>query len=407
MNIIPYKLIYELMGKTIEKSQNLITYNYMDLLPNELIINIFELIPKITDKRQILRVCKRYNMITKKSFATYEDNYKIENFDKISNYCMEKFTLELCYDNYFELIPKQYLVPTNKIIMDQYRTFGDIELSKLSGHNGRYDIFPYVGVNGLVQILKWAKENGCNSRRFEKCIIPAIENGNLDVLKYIKSIGYNWGDMNYIHAIKNGHLHILKWAKETGSRLIISICANAATYGQLEILKWARENGHGWGRNICMNASQYGHLHILEWAIENGCTWTASTQIAAASRGNISILRWIIDNGYELSKYACEAAAENGQLECLIWLHENGSEWNSSTCAYAAKHGHLECLKWARNNGCEWDKWTCIYAAEKGDLECLKWARNNECDWDKSLYIYGYRHPEIIKWAKENGCPEI
>jgi len=53
------------------------------------------------------------------------------------------------------------------------------------------------------------------------------------------------------------------------------------------------------------------------------------------------------------------------------------------TCAYAAEGGHLEVLKWARENGCPWDKQTCAYAAKGGHLEVLKWARENGCPWDE------------------------
>ena len=53
------------------------------------------------------------------------------------------------------------------------------------------------------------------------------------------------------------------------------------------------------------------------------------------------------------------------------------------TCVYAAVNGHLEILKWARENGCPWDKCTCTYAASNGHLEVLKWARENGCPWDK------------------------
>ncbi len=380
MNFIPHEHIFKLMT-------NIKTYsncNKINFIPNEVILIIFEFILKITDKRQFLKTCKHYNTITKESFRIYEYNYKIKDFDKINDYCMEKFTLELCHDKYFETIPKKYLIPTNKIIMEQYPCFGDIKFSKLreiKSYNYRiYNIFFDIGTNGLVQILKLMKENGCNNRRFIGCIHQAIGNGQLEVLKYIKSTGYNWGDLNYIYAIENGHLHILKWAKETGSRLIISICANAASYGQLEILKWARKNGHNWGRNICRNAAQNGHLHVLKWAVENGCSWNYETCAAAASNGNIEILTWAINNGLKLSKYACSEAA---------------------------KYGQLECLKWLRFNGCEWDKYTCYYAAEKGQLECLKWARNNGCEWDHVIYIYGSRHPKILRWVSKNGCPKI
>ena len=49
----------------------------------------------------------------------------------------------------------------------------------------------------------------------------------------------------------------------------------------------------------------------------------------------------------------------------------------------AAEGGHLEMLKWARENGCPWDEDTCANAAKGGHLEVLKWARENDCPWDE------------------------
>ena len=78
------------------------------------------------------------------------------------------------------------------------------------------------------------------------------------------------------------------------------------------------------------------------------------------------------------------------------------SEW---TCIYAAQNGHLEVLKWARENGCPWDEDTCVYAAENGHLEVLKWARENGCPWNEWICVYAAEkgHLEVLKWARENG----
>jgi len=53
--------------------------------------------------------------------------------------------------------------------------------------------------------------------------------------------------------------------------------------------------------------------------------------------------------------------------------------------------GHLEVLKWARENGCPWDEETCAYAAKGGHLEVLKWARENGCPWDEWTCAYAAR----------------
>ncbi|CAB9521857.1 ankyrin repeat protein [Seminavis robusta] len=49
------------------------------------------------------------------------------------------------------------------------------------------------------------------------------------------------------------------------------------------------------------------------------------------------------------------------------------------TCAFAAGHGQLEILKWARENGCPWNEDTCEMASSGGYLEVLKWAREHGC----------------------------
>ena len=48
------------------------------------------------------------------------------------------------------------------------------------------------------------------------------------------------------YAAREGHLEILKWAREHGCEWDSFTCANAALGGHLETLKWARENGCEW-----------------------------------------------------------------------------------------------------------------------------------------------------------------
>jgi len=53
-------------------------------------------------------------------------------------------------------------------------------------------------------------------------------------------------------------------------------------------------------------------------------------------------------------------------------------------CSHAARGGHLEVLKWAREHGCPWNEngyCVCDDAASGGHLEVLKWAREHGCPW--------------------------
>ncbi len=273
-------------------------------LPNEIILIIFEFIPLITDKRQFLRTCKRFNTITKKSFHIYENNYKIKNFNKINNYCMEKFTLELCHDKYFDMIPNYYITEQNGILIKALASFNCIELLELAQNRGCYigDVGNYGIQNGHNEVLYWARCNGCFRwvSSYNKQIDLSIESGNLEGLKLIRACGINWSDHKYIKSIENGDLHILKWAMETGSKLKIGISEKAAFYGQLEILIWAEKNGCYCNSKIC---------------------------IAAASTGQINILVWAKRRGFKLGIKTYKAALENKQIKCLKWLKENGCDF--------------------------------------------------------------------------------
>ena len=67
----------------------------------------------------------------------------------------------------------------------------------------------------------------------------------------------------------------------------------------------------------------------------------------------------------------------------------------------------MELLRWARENGCPWDEATPAFAAEGGHLELLRWARENGCPWDERVCERAAEdgHLEMLQWAIENGAP--
>ena len=75
----------------------------------------------------------------------------------------------------------------------------------------------------------------------------AVENGNLDVIKYLRSIGLPWYDYVSAYAVKGG---------------------------QLECLKYLHENGCPWSRSTYITALEWGQLECLIYAYENGCPTT-------------------------------------------------------------------------------------------------------------------------------------
>lgn len=67
-------------------------------------------------------------------------------------------------------------------------------------------------------------------------------------------------------------------------------------------------------------------------------------------------------------------------------------------------------MKWARANGAPWNAVTCIKAvACSGELTSLLDAAKEGTLWDECRWVFEQEgevlHPEVLKWAIENGCP--
>ena len=134
-----------------------------------------------------------------------------------------------------------------------------------------------------------------------------------------------------------------------------NVCLLAANGGQLEVVKWGRTIGCPWYESTCVNAAFGGHLGVIKWAHEHGCPWDDETCEMAARGGHLHVLRWARLNGCPWSERTCWQAAKHGHLEVLKWARVNGCLWDEWVCAKARKGKHVALLRWAKANGApEW-----------------------------------------------------
>ncbi len=279
----------------------------MEFLPNELIIIIFNYIQKITDKRQFTKTCSKFNNITKKIINNIETSITIGHFKNanvvhLNKYCVEKFTLELCNDNYFNLIPESYLNPNNTVIVKALTVHGQLELLQLAVSNG-------------CSLIKKNREN-----KLTKKPTWYINNGNDD-------------SNACVHAAISGNLDILQWIKKNKCKFTPRVCANASRYGNLNILKWALENNCPIDKYMYINAGRNGHLHILKYLIKkyNHKYMLYEVCKAAARNGHLDILKWAIQYGHLFDSHTYYAANDGEHFEIINWLKENGCDWNTET----------------------------------------------------------------------------
>ena len=78
----------------------------------------------------------------------------------------------------------------------------------------------------------------------KKIFYKLAADGNLYLIKTFVKLGFKIKHKNILqNAALYGHLEILKWARENGCEWDQQVCSYAASIGHFEILKWARENG--------------------------------------------------------------------------------------------------------------------------------------------------------------------
>ncbi|KAJ8600636.1 hypothetical protein CTAYLR_006921 [Chrysophaeum taylorii] len=169
-------------------------------------------------------------------------------------------------------------------------------------------------------------------------------------------------------AAGEGKLEILRWARSNGCEWDAFACSRAAAGGHLDVLQWARDHGCPWDEQTCTQAAAGGFLGVLKWARDHGCPWDEQTCGVAARNGHLDILQWAKANRCPWAGEVLVNAAQRGHLDILRWLHEDqGWGWHHVVCLEAAENGHLDVIKWARERGCPWRKDDCLDAAKKNN----------------------------------------
>src|SRR6187431_3180550 len=135
----------------------------LEILPHDMIFEIYKWL-KITDKRHF-NINKHYYHITRKQFKIDEEMFTAfeTTSDKIQisrHYCADKFFIELCHDQYFHLIPGEYLNINSEFYTPALAYYGGFEISKMPS-NYNFDNFCYYAAeNGQIEALKWVN-NKC------------------------------------------------------------------------------------------------------------------------------------------------------------------------------------------------------------------------------------------------------
>jgi hypothetical protein len=69
------------------------------------------------------------------------------------------------------------------------------------------------------------------------------------------------------------------------------LCCTAAREGNLSVLKYLRSLGCAWDSGTCENAATNGHLDVIKWCRQNGCPWNIWICYYAAENGHLDVIQ--------------------------------------------------------------------------------------------------------------------
>ncbi|KAL6051405.1 Ankyrin repeat domain-containing protein [Balamuthia mandrillaris] len=278
-----------------------------------------------------------------------------------------------------------------------------------------------------MELLQWAVQHGFlldenkNNRNHLSAFKAAAEAGNLQVLQWLYQTKPSFfhisnDDLTLVcdAAAARGHLTVLQWLRGVGCCWDAWTCASAARGSHLAVLQWARAQGCPWNEDTCTQAAATGQLHVLQWARANGCNWNEDRVVEqAVCNGYISLRVEVDQSAREGRGRRSGGARWRRDLEELTFCSGCGV-MDEKICDTAARNGHWEVVKWAKNNGCPFNgQRVSFYAAKIGNLEMLQWSLALLVQSGERVYCWNQvkvcciaaaaeGHLEILKWLKEN-----
>lgn len=182
---------------------------------------------------------------------------------------------------------------------------------------------------GYISILKWLRQTKYDLLIEQESCRLAAKYGQLEVLKYLDSIGLYFDIYCGYQASKHGHLEILRTFKNdiVQSGKIKDVC--------------------------CQGAIEGGHIPILAWLYQNDILYFKKEDISKIiNLGHIKLLKWVYYNlNYEFEKKDVMVAIYYGRFDILIWLIKKNTPYDKIKCLLKAKEcNHSVIFNWIIKN---------------------------------------------------------
>jgi len=223
------------------RKEKSISFNYFEMIPNELVEYILLWVPKIYFAYPLNLVNRSwYQMIKeeklKKIVGGFDNNFQFPDYLVIKY--QRFFTSYRPIIKYMEIFIKDRngtdFILKNRVFNGKYMDFFNILF-----------LIKYQYMDLLVKKLidLETKYNVFENYKLDFILIAAYF-GHINIIKYFHENGYPWHE---------------------------GLCNFTAYMGHLDCLKYLHENGCPWGEEVCPHATENGQLECLKYGYENGC----------------------------------------------------------------------------------------------------------------------------------------
>lgn len=113
---------------------------------------------------------------------------------------------------------------------------------------------------------------------------------------------------------------VVSWLVDHGTSMTVYDCALAAEQGDVETVKLLRSLGAPWDHLVCEHAALGGHFKMLRYAVEAGAVCSSLTTAIAAKLNQVCMLQFLHTNGVPIHGHAMRWAVLYKNREAAAWL---------------------------------------------------------------------------------------
>jgi hypothetical protein len=265
---------------------------------------------------------------------------------------------------------------------------------------------------GNLSICKWAAEE----KKIKLCcrtLADAALYGDVPLFNYVLAKVEGRHSIVFKNAIWGKKIEMVRRLIQLIWPISPKIFAKVITLNNLDIIKEMKEIGYEWDHKMgCVAVRKKKYFPILEWLHSQGAQFDGLTCRNAVAHNNFDALKWLVENGIEFYKdnilqiAVCRGCG--GNLEIIDWLFNHGAIVDTSMVNIAARNGYIHVLKWTKEHGVLWNKATYFnaymyvkYCADNGILEYLE---ENGCPKPDGGVINTFEKRSISISHEESDC---